>query len=94
MFFALVVLELLELRKVVTLSNFAIVGLSEKQKVAELSLLCSIVEQHKTGFKLVVTLQSGCVNEILTLCRIHKIFFEKYHEKAFIQSFPTMYNTI
>ena len=47
-----------------------------------------------TGFKLMVTLQSGCVPEILTLCRIHKIFFEKYHEKAFIQSFPTMYNTM
>ena len=37
---------------------------------------------------------SGCVHEILTLCRIHKIFFQKYHEKAEIQSFPTMYNTI
>ena len=34
---------------------------------------------------------SGCVHEILALCRIHKIFFQKYHEKAEIQSFPTMY---
>ena len=49
---------------------------------------------HKTGFKLMVTLQSGCVPEILTLCRIHEIFFQKYHEKAKIHSFPTMYNTI
>ena len=31
------------------------------------------------------------VIEILTLCRIHEIFFQKYHEKAEIQSFPTMY---
>ena len=30
-----------------------------------------------TGFKLMVTLQSGCVIEILTLCRIHEIFFSK-----------------
>ena len=37
---------------------------------------------------------SGCVLKILTLCRIHEIFFQKYHEKAEIQSFPTMYNTI
>ena len=37
---------------------------------------------------------SGPVPKILTLCRIHKIFFQKYHEKAEIQSFPTMYNTI
>ena len=44
-----------------------------------------------TGFKLMVTLQSGCVIEILTLCRIHEIFFQKYHEKAEIHSFPTMY---
>ena len=44
-----------------------------------------------TGFKLMVTLQSGCVIEILTLCRIHEIFFQKYHEKAKIHSFPTMY---
>ena len=34
----------------------------------------------KTGFKLMVTLQSGCVPEILTLCRMNKIFFfQKYH---------------
>ena len=48
----------------------------------------------KTSFKLMVTIQSGCVPEILTLCRIHKMFFRKYHEKAFIQSFPTLYNTM
>ena len=47
-----------------------------------------------TGFKLMVTLQSGCVHEILTLCRMNKILFQKYHEKAEIHSFPTMYNTI
>ena len=33
----------------------------------------------KTGFKLMVTLQSGCVPEILTLCRMNKIFFKKNH---------------
>ena len=47
-----------------------------------------------TGFKLMVTLQSGCVIEILTLCRIDVIFFKKYHVKALEQSFPMMYNTI
>ena len=40
-----------------------------------------------TGFKLMVTLQSGGVHEILTLCRIHEIFFQKFHEKAKIHSF-------
>ena len=36
---------------------------------------------------------SGCVIKILTLCRIHKMFFfQKYHEKAEIHSFPTMYS--
>ena len=49
---------------------------------------------HKTGFKLMVTLQSGCVIEIPTLCRIHEIFKKKYHVKAFEQSFPMMYNTM
>ena len=49
------------------------------------------VGSDKTGFKLMVTLQSGCVIEILTLCRMNKIFFQKYHEKAEIHSFPTMY---
>ena len=34
---------------------------------------------------------SGCVHEILTLCRIHKIIFKKYHVKALDQSFPMMY---
>jgi len=52
------------------------------------------VPRAKTGFKLMVTLQSGCVHEILTLCRMNKILFQKYHEKAEIHSFPTMYNTI
>ena len=32
-------------------------------------------ECYRTGFKLMVTLQSGCVPEILTLCRIDVIFF-------------------
>ena len=32
----------------------------------------------KTAFKLMVTLQSGCVIKILTLCRIQKICFQKY----------------
>ena len=41
-----------------------------------------------------VTLQSRCVIEILTLCRIDVIFFKKYHVKALKQSFPMMYNTI
>ena len=30
-----------------------------------------------TGFKLMVTLQSGCVPKILTLCRMDIIFFLK-----------------
>ena len=30
--------------------------------------------RHMTGFKLMVTLQSGCVPEIMTLCRIDVIF--------------------
>ena len=34
-------------------------------------------KHHKTGFKLMVTLQSGCVIEILTLCRMKKILFLK-----------------
>ena len=34
------------------------------------------------------------VTEILTLCRIHEIFFKKYQVKALEQSFPMMYNTI
>ena len=34
---------------------------------------------------------SGCVLKILTLCRIHKIIFKKYHVKALDQSFPMMY---
>ena len=34
---------------------------------------------------------SGRVPENLTLHRIHEIFFQKYHAKAFIQSFPMMY---
>ena len=34
---------------------------------------------------------SGCVPEILTASRIKKIFFQKYHEKAEIHGFPTMY---
>ena len=51
-------------------------------------------KEIKTGFKLMVTLQSGCVIKILTLCRMNKIFFKKYHEKAKIHSFPTIYNTI
>ena len=36
--------------------------------------MCSY-DPFKTGFKLMVTLQSGCVIEILTLCRMNKIFF-------------------
>ena len=34
---------------------------------------------------------SGCVTEILTASRINIFFFGKYHEKAEIHSFPTMY---
>ena len=34
---------------------------------------------------------SGCVTEILTASRINIVFFGKYHEKAEIHSFPTMY---
>ena len=30
---------------------------------------------YMTGFKLMVTLQSECVPEILKLCRMNKIFF-------------------
>ena len=39
--------------------------------------IASKLKRHmvKTGFKLMVTLQSGCVIEILTLCRIDVIFF-------------------
>ena len=47
-----------------------------------------------TGFKLMVTLQSGCVIKIPTLCRMNKIFLKKYHEKENIHSFPTLYNTM
>ena len=41
-----------------------------------------------------VTLQSGCVIEILTLCGMKEIFFQKYHEKENVHSFPTVYNTM
>ena len=34
-----------------------------------------IYEIYMTGFKLMVTLQSECVPEILKLCRMNKIFF-------------------
>ena len=33
---------------------------------------------------------SGRVTKILTLCRIHEIFFQKYHEKAEIYLFYTL----
>ena len=36
---------------------------------------------------------SQSVIKILTLHRVKKIFFQKYHKKAEIRSFPTMYNT-
>ena len=60
----------------------------------EMALSCTLGSIYKTGFKLMVTLQSGCVPEILALCRIDVIFFKKYHVKALEQSFPMMYNTI
>ena len=34
---------------------------------------------------------SQSVIKILTLHRVTKIFFQKYHKKAEIRSFPTMY---
>ena len=52
------------------------------------------VARVSAPFKLMVTLQSGCVPEILTLCRMKEIFFQKYHEKENIHSFPTMHNTM
>ena len=49
---------------------------------------------HMTGSQYKGKYLSGCVPENLTLCRIHKIIFKKYHVKALDQSFPMMYNTI
>ena len=44
-------------------------------RVYFIAVLLDHTVHHKTGFKLMVTLQSGCVIEILTLCRMKKIFF-------------------
>ena len=41
-----------------------------------------------------VTLQSGCVPEILTLHRMAKFDFPPHFWKALMHSFPTMYNTM
>ena len=37
---------------------------------------------------------SRCITKILTPRRVNQIFFQRYHVKAEIRSFPTMYNTI
>ena len=37
----------------------------------------NLKETDKTGFKLMVSVQSRCVPEILTLCRMNKIFLKK-----------------
>ena len=46
---------------------------------------------HTTLCEVVWWKLSRSVTKILTLCRIHEIFFQKYHVKAHEQSFPTMY---
>ena len=53
--------------------------LSAYEKPIKRCLTDGKCQEVRTGFKLMVTLQSGCVPEILTLCRMNKIFFKKNH---------------
>ena len=60
--------------------------------------LGNILKASKAGILLIMTRSqykgkylSGHIPKNLTLCRIHEIFFQKHHEKSFIQSFPMMY---
>ena len=57
-------------------------------------ILCSLSVLERTRSQYKGKYLSGRVTKNLTLCRIHKFFFKKYHVKALDQSFPMMYNTI
>ena len=66
----------------------------QKNSIQKIAAMAPPIILHRTRSQYKGKYLSGRVTKNLTLCRIHKIIFKKYHVKALDQSFPTMYNTI